>query len=114
MKKYLTPLTAYILAARNRHFFFGDVLILLLTPLLALMLRVDRPSVWASYFNVLVGYTAVALIIRLIFFYHFGLYTRYWLYANANDLAQIVWAVTTSTFLIISIYFTVNVPLEPF
>lgn len=112
MKKYLKQLTHYILSVRNRHFFLADLLLLLMTPTLALMLRVDHPSTWASYFNALIGYTVLALIIRLLLFYYFGLYTRYWLYASATDLAQIVWAVVTSTALLVIIYFVFNVLLN--
>ncbi|MFO7683196.1 MAG: polysaccharide biosynthesis protein, partial [Chloroflexota bacterium] len=88
---------------RNRHFFLLDLLFLLLTPTLALMLRLDQLHVPASFYGGLVLYTAAALVIRLAIFYYAGLYRRYWKYASVDELGQIVLAVLASTLLVAAV-----------
>ncbi|MBX2997207.1 MAG: polysaccharide biosynthesis protein [Caldilineaceae bacterium] len=94
----------HVLALRNRHFFGLDVLLLLLTPTLALLLRTDglnvQPQGWDTltrYVPGLLIYTGIALLVRLAVFYRFGLYSRYWRYASIEELDQISWAVFVSS-----------------
>jgi FlaA1/EpsC-like NDP-sugar epimerase len=96
-----------MLALRNRHFFSLDVLLLLLTPTLALVLRTDglnvQPRGWdvlTFYVPGLLVYTGLALLVRLAVFYRFGLYSRYWRYASIEELDQISWAVFVSSAII--------------
>ena len=88
---------------RNRHFFFLDSLILLLTPALALMLRRDTVQIPEVFWLGLVVYTLVALVTRLTIFRRFGLYSRFWRYASIDELMQIGTAVLVSTFIITAI-----------
>jgi FlaA1/EpsC-like NDP-sugar epimerase len=85
---------------RNRHFFLLDALILVITPMLALMLR--RDSVWIpeGFLLGLIVYILVALVIRLTIFRRFGLYSRVWRYASIDELMQIGTAVLVSTVII--------------
>jgi FlaA1/EpsC-like NDP-sugar epimerase len=96
-----------MLTLRNRHFFGLDVLLLLLTPTLALVLRTDglnvQPQGWdvlTRYVPGLLIYTGMALLVRLVIFHRFGLYSRYWRYASIEELDQISWAVFVSSALI--------------
>lgn len=77
-----------LLHLRNRHFFLLDVLFFLLAPSLALYLRTDTllhsPIEQAS----LLLYTAIALVTRLVSFYSFGLYQRYWRFVGSLELLQ--------------------------
>ncbi len=93
-----------ILNFRNRHFFILDGLVLLLTPLAALMLRLDTVTVPEKFVAGLIGYTAVALIVRLAVFYWFGLYQRYWRYASIEEVVQIGLAVSTATLLLLLLF----------
>lgn len=84
----------------NRHFFFLDLVFLLLTPWLALALRLDTLAI-PQYFHVgLFVYMVVSLLVRLPVFYQFGLYRRFWRYASIDELRQIVIAVLLSTVII--------------
>ena len=87
----------YLTNLRNRHFFLLDGLILCLTPLLAILLRLDRIDVPHDFLHGLLIYTAVSLVVRLITFYQLGLYRRFWQYASIDELTQIVNAVLIST-----------------
>lgn len=96
-----------LLSMRNRHFFGLDVLLLCVTPTLALAMRTDgwsvQPAGWdalSRYIPGLVVYTALALLIRLAVFYRHELYSRYWRYASIDELDQIGWAVFVSTAII--------------
>jgi FlaA1/EpsC-like NDP-sugar epimerase len=93
----------HLLDFRNRHFLVLDALFLCLTPLLALVLRLDRFTISPSYVNSILVYTALALVIRLAVFHFFGLYRRFWRYASIDDMVQIITAVLLSTALIIAI-----------
>ena len=81
---------------RNRHFFVLDFLILLVTPTLALTLRLETAYFPQKFIQGLVIYTVAAICIRLATFYLFGLYRHYWLYASIEDAVQIALAVLTS------------------
>lgn len=97
-------LIKHMLSLRNRHFFSLDILLLLLTPTLALVLRTDglnvQPRGWdvlTVYVPGLLVYTGLSLAVRLTIFYRFGLYSRYWRYASIEELDQISWAVFVSS-----------------
>lgn len=94
----------FFLKLRNRHFFVIDFFILLLAPTVALFLRRDTMSIPERFWYSLAFYTAVALAIRLYFFYRFGLYSRYWLYASVEDLVRIGTAVVASTAVIVILF----------
>ena len=90
-------LSRKFLGLRNRHFFLLDILALLLLPTTTMMLRLDTMYLPRIYWSGLIIYTLTALIIRLIVFRGFGLYSRYWQYASVDELGQITLAVLVST-----------------
>jgi len=87
----------YLTNLRNRHFFLLDGFILCLTPLLAVLLRLDRMDVPHNFLHGLLIYTAVALAVRFMTFYQLGLYQRFWRYASIDELSQIAVAVFISS-----------------
>ena len=105
----------FLLKLRNRHFFLIDTLILLVTPTLALMLRLDTVDISRSFWAGLAIFTIQALIIRLLVFRSFGLYSRYWQYASIEELVQIATAVLVSSALLtILILFLLSIYPTPF
>jgi FlaA1/EpsC-like NDP-sugar epimerase/lipopolysaccharide/colanic/teichoic acid biosynthesis glycosyltransferase len=81
---------------RNRHVFVFDLLLLLLTPFIALTLRAEW--LWPiGLTQGLILYTCVALIVKVAIFYKLDLYSRYWRSADIYDLAVILVAVGLST-----------------
>ncbi len=82
---------------RNRHFFLLDALILLFTPALALVIRLDTVDFPNQIRPGLLVFTFMGLIVYLVTFYFFGLYRRYWKYASIDDLVQFAVGTATGT-----------------
>ncbi len=77
-----------------------DVVLLLLLPLIALFLRVEQASVVNRYFGDIITYTLVSIAVRLVVFWRFKLYARYWRYASIDDLIEIASANLLSSVII--------------
>lgn len=92
---------------RNRHFFIIDLLMLSLTPILALALRINLPFE-PGYIIALLYLTIVSIIIKIAVFYSFKLYSRYWRYASIDELVAIGTSVFISTILITGIFFLLH------
>ena len=82
---------------RNRHFFLLDALILLFTPTLALVIRLDTVDIPNQIRPGLLVFTFMGLIVYLVTFHFFGLYRRYWKYASVDDLIQFALSTATGT-----------------
>lgn len=84
---------------RNRYFFVLDLIMLTLTPVLALALRVNYP--WPRRFSQgLVYYVIFSLLIKIVVFYAFGFYKRLWRYASIDAIISIVWGVGISSLIV--------------
>lgn len=99
-----------LLRLRNRHILLIDAAILCVTPALALMLRVDGVYALRTYAADLLTYIPAALLVRIVVFYWYGLYNRYWRYASVQELVQIVWAVGVSSLVVVALFFAVRLP----
>lgn len=77
-----------------------DTAILLLVPFISLAIRFEG-IIEQKYVDMLLRYLPVALIIRLVTFYCFGLYHRLWRYASVHELLMIGVAVTVSSIIIV-------------
>ncbi|MCA9947214.1 MAG: hypothetical protein KC449_27230, partial [Anaerolineales bacterium] len=88
---------------RNRHFFLLDLLTLMLTPTLALMLRLDTVWITREFWLGLIIYTMLGLAIRPLLLQRFGVYSRYWRYASIDEGVQVVLAVAVSTAVLVII-----------
>lgn len=97
------------LKLRNRHFLLLDAVFLLITPTIALLLRVDTPTIWTRLFSNLLLYTLLAMTLRVLIHATFGLYGRYWRYASAEDVSQITMAVVVSSMFVIALFFLANI-----
>lgn len=81
---------------RNRHFFLIDLVLLSLTPSIALSLRLQLP--WGErIIQPLLIYTAISLVIKLGSFLIMGIYRQFWRYASVDSLLTILWAVGAPT-----------------
>lgn len=83
------PLYALIGGLRNRHLFAGDLLILALTPAIALILRTDSESAFGTYWPALLATTLVFMALSCAIFMWGGLYNKYWRYAGVEEVAII-------------------------
>jgi FlaA1/EpsC-like NDP-sugar epimerase len=80
---------------RNRYILLGDLPLIAISAFGAFALRFDW--MFASYRPEFLPFLAVSLVIKPVVFYVFGMYTRYWRYATANDLLTVTLAVFASS-----------------
>jgi FlaA1/EpsC-like NDP-sugar epimerase len=88
-QKTINYLYGRFLKLRNRHLFLFDVIVFTVTPLLALILRLDGTLKIAPYLSDLVTFTIIFLITKLTVFSTLGFYKRYWRYASIEELTYI-------------------------
>jgi FlaA1/EpsC-like NDP-sugar epimerase len=89
VQKILNGVSSKLLKLRNRHLFVFDIAIFSVTPLLALILRLDGSLVVEPYASDLAVATFLFVIIKLSVFWSFGFYRRYWRYASIEELMYI-------------------------
>ena len=78
-----------LLNLNNRHFLLLDGVIFSLTPLLAMILRLDDLANLKDYYTGLVFATIAFTAIKLIIFTLGGFYKRYWRYASIDEVIEI-------------------------
>jgi len=89
---------------RNRHFVLIDIILLSLTPFIAMSLRLQVP--WTqAYTEPLLIYTCLSVIIKLGMFYLMGIYRQFWRYASVDSLMTIIWGVGAASVLITGVVF---------
>lgn len=76
---------------RNRFILLGDLPLIAIAAFGAFALRFDW--VFAAYRPEFLPFLVVSLVVKPVIFYVFGMYTRYWRYATANDLLAVSLAV---------------------
>ena len=90
-----------LLKLRNRHFLFLDFVFLLISPLFALVLRLDGKVDFSIYIVPVLWCTITFLIIDILVYYKLGLYNRDWSNASIDELAKLIyiifWAVIVHT-----------------
>ncbi len=100
-----------LLKLRNRHLFIFDIVFSAITPLLALILRLDGNLALQPYISDLVTATLLFLIVKIGIFFSFGFYRRYWRYAGVEELTYvtmlIIAAVVIQTLLFDVVDFTI-------
>ncbi|MBU4199099.1 MAG: polysaccharide biosynthesis protein [Verrucomicrobia bacterium] len=90
---------------RNRYLFLLDVVLLAMTPTLALVMRLDAAAWVAGYASALIRFTILALGVKLATFFLFGLYRRYWRYASVDELVSIFLAVGSAALIVAGLFF---------
>ncbi|WP_414585253.1 polysaccharide biosynthesis protein [Scytonema sp. PCC 10023] len=88
-QKSKNVLLSTLLKLRNRHLFIFDIIVFSITPLLALLLRLDGRLDIAFYSSELTLVTILFLFVKLGIFWSFGLYRRYWRYASIEELIYV-------------------------
>ncbi len=87
MRPIIEKISKALFGLRNRHFIVIDAIAFMITPLMALALRLDKFNIFRIInlygFELLVATTAF-LVIKLSVLYGFGFYRRYWRYASID------------------------------
>ena len=84
---------------RNRHFAIADVLVFLISPLVALGLRLDGRVDFGLYWAGLLWLTLLLMAIKLGILYSMGFYRRFWRYASVDEMQQIALAMIAAILL---------------
>lgn len=101
----LPTLYKQLIKLKNSHYFAIDIIIFLLTPTLALVLRLDGSVDFSQHVPDLIWATLLFLTVKLSLLQISGAYRRCWQYASIDELQQIV-AVGLASILIQSALFT--------
>jgi len=94
IQKIIRRLSNQLSKVRNRHWFICDITIFAITPLLALGLRLDGNLNLQEYISQLGIATILFLAVKLIVFWKYGFYRRYWRYASVDEVIYTVMLMT--------------------
>jgi FlaA1/EpsC-like NDP-sugar epimerase len=83
--------------SRNRTFLAGDLFFIVVSVLGSFMLRVPLGARLYDFRYQILVMVIVALIVKPLVYYQFGLYRRLWAYASIRELKLIAIAVTTAS-----------------
>ncbi|MCX6067146.1 MAG: polysaccharide biosynthesis protein, partial [Chloroflexi bacterium] len=90
---------------QNRFVLIADYLLITVSVLGSYLLRFELTSDFVRfYLQGAFWFLGIALVVKPIVYYFFGLYRRLWIYASVNELKVIALAVTTSS-LVVSVIF---------
>jgi FlaA1/EpsC-like NDP-sugar epimerase len=79
---------------RNRYLFLIDVLVVSLTPTLAIAIRLESIASIFQYASPLALFTVATVCTKILIFERNRLYTYYWAYASSDELAALLQAVS--------------------
>ncbi len=87
---------------RNRHLFVADLVLIAFAVLFSFVLRLEfgAISLFGYYLPQALWMVAVALVVKPLVYYNFGLYRRLWAYASIQELKVIVTAVTSASLVV--------------
>jgi len=86
--------------SKNRTLLVGDLLLIIVCVLGSFMLRVPLGARLFDFRYQILTMIGVALIIKPLVYYQFGLYRRLWAYASIHELKLIAIAVTTASIIV--------------
>ncbi|NMC86510.1 MAG: polysaccharide biosynthesis protein [Anaerolineaceae bacterium] len=85
---------------RNRYILLFDLLVIVASVFGAFAVRFELGEVFFYYLPMAYWMIGVALILKPLTFYFFGLYRRMWSYASVQELKLVFFAVTASSVLV--------------
>lgn len=100
------------LLLRNRLILLGDLFLIVVSAMGSFALRLDLGQPFIDNLRPLMWFVLIALLIKPIVLYAFGMYRRMWVYASVQELKLIVIAVSTASIavsLLIVLLRTLNV-----
>ncbi len=82
---------------RNRFLLLGDVVLIITSVLASFALRLDLGPLFLDYVPHMWMMVGVALVIKPLVYYLFGMYRRYWVYASTRELLLVAIATATAS-----------------
>ncbi len=112
-KKWIAKISFYQAPMRNRILLIGDLFLICVAVLGSFALRFEFGGLFFYYLPQAWRMIILAIIVKPVVYYFFGLYRRLWAYASTRELMLIVAAVTTSSIFLsvavfVMIYFQVS------
>lgn len=98
----------------NRWLFIGDLFLSVACVFGSFALRLPLGPLFLSYLPQALIMVGVALLVKPVVYYLFGLYRRVWAYASTRELRLIVAAVSTASIVVALILVILTVILTPF
>ncbi len=86
--------------SRNRTLLVGDILLIIVCVLGSFILHIPLGARLYDFRYQILTMLGVALIIKPLVYYFFGLYRRLWAYASINELKIIALAVSTASVIV--------------
>ncbi len=100
-------------SVRNRYLLMADLFLVIVAVIGSYALRFELGNFFFFYFPSAMWMIIVAMLIKPITYYFFGLYRRMWIYASTRELTLIVAAVTTAS-VVVSAVMTLLIVLRVF
>ncbi len=85
---------------RNRYLMAGDAALAVISVFGAYVLREELGAQFNLYLPSAIWLACLAVVIKPLVYYYFGLYRRIWLYASIQEMKLIVAAVTSASILV--------------
>ena len=82
---------------RNKYILLGDLLFIVVVVLGSYVLGFEMDALFFQYLPSAYWMVGVALLVKPLIYYFFGLYRRMWLYASVQELKLIVIAATAAS-----------------
>jgi FlaA1/EpsC-like NDP-sugar epimerase len=82
---------------RNRYLLLGDIFLTLVSVLASYLVRLELIAIFPTYQYSLLWMLGIAILIKPLVYYFFGIYRHVWRYASIRELVVIFSAVTTAS-----------------
>ncbi len=89
-----------LIKMRGWTLFIGDLILTVVSVLGSFALRLDIGPLFVWYLPALYWFLLIALIVKPLVYFSFGLYRRLWAYASTEELKVVVAAVTSASVII--------------
>lgn len=87
---------------RNRYLLLADLILIIISVLVSFALKLELDNLY-PYYRAIFAMTVIALAVKPVIYFSFGLYRRLWVYASVNELKIIVVAVSVASVILSAI-----------
>lgn len=98
---------------RNRFLLFGDLFLIIVCVLGSFVLRLNLGPLFLDHLNRALIMIGIALIIKPVIYFAFGMYRRLWIYASIQEVKLIIVTVTTAS-VFVSLTITILTAFQAF
>jgi len=88
---------------RNRYMLIGDILLTAICVLASYVLRLELVVIFPTYLKSVLWMIGVAVVVKPLVYYFFGVYRRVWRYASIRELVLLLSAVSVASVAVSSI-----------